>query len=214
MLASPRSFIYSDNKRDILVESVAPPGIMLSRIQGKLVKHLRKCKKLLEGSKLRGEDFVMPNIRGPLDMNDISSAIRIQHHGQTLLLGGDVLTRNWNVILESESEPADSILLSHHGSYTGFPKQYWGKGFCKVGAMALVSGRGRHQPSPSVVRFLKKNGSEVHCTAATSTITSHTLYRYTRVFHHGRPVSKPMDGQHLVLSLGRSGLGFRAIPSH
>lgn len=134
----------------VRVRSVAPPGSMLTDLQEDIRRFLRKARVRLE----EGGAYRPPKGR-LVDLNHSSSALEVIHDGCRLVFGGDVYRAAWVKLFPGAKLAADYFLLSHHGAASGFPKAIWRKVFHKSGAHLVISGKGLHQPSASVVKFLK-----------------------------------------------------------
>jgi beta-lactamase superfamily II metal-dependent hydrolase len=188
-ISSPGMVIYEDKTRNIVVDSVAPVGFAYKRTQESLERYFERCRR--EWTKAKGDsevEFRLPSPKGALDLNHLSSAIRVRLGEKTFLFGGDVLKYNWQLLLRSSKLPADVVLLSHHGSHTGFPASAWGDSFAGTQTTALISGEGFHQPSPSVVEHLTARQARVVATgSALVPLTGNGLRGYVANFHHKLP---------------------------
>lgn len=187
-ITSPGIVLYEDVERGVLIDSVAPIGYMYKRAEEALARYFRRCKRELQKAREAGTAFVLPPPRGVLDLNHLSSAIRVKQGQNVLLLGGDVLRDNWKALLRHTRLPANVILLSHHGSQTGFPADAWGDSFGVPRATALISGEGFHQPSQSVLSQLVAGQNPVVATGSLMPLSgSSALREYVAAFHHKAP---------------------------
>lgn len=213
-LTGPGIPIYHDAGSNLTIESAAPPGNMLRKVEKYLIGYGRRCRQAVEKYDKTGE-LQWPVVNSKLDLNHLSSAIKVSYHDQEFLLGGDVLKANWNFLLKQKKLEADVIMLSHHGSYTGFPTKHWGKGFGRAQAVALISGEGKHQPSKSVVDTLRKAGNIFYCTAynVAARKAASSLYRYVSTFHHKQPAPAPIyPKQNLIVNLSSQGIRVTTQP--
>jgi len=156
-LTAPGITIYKDKAKDIKLQSVAPEGSMMTGVEKVLRDYIRKLKKAVA----RGEP--LPRLSNAYDLNRTSSAIEICHDGKRVILGGDVLNRSWKNLVEMNNLKSDAFLLSHHGAANAFPLKQWDK-IHKNQMHVVISGRGYHQPSPSVLKHLRDRRAVVWVT--------------------------------------------------
>lgn len=212
-ISSPGLMIYDDEQAGIRVRSVAPLGSVYRKVQESVSRYFRSCLKAFVVSQSKGEEIVLPRPVAGMDLNKLSSAILVESPYGSVLLGGDVLARDWEILLESNSLPVDVVLLSHHGSYTGFPKNRWATGaFGHRQTIALVSGEGRHQPSSQVEDHLKVYGNELVCTSRGMTRPGQSSLReYVNRMHLGRPWGES-SGADIVVTLAKTGIEVKREP--
>ena len=210
-LTAPGAVLYQDKEARILVDAIAPVGHAYKRAQESLSRYFRRCRLELERCNKESRSFRLPSPRNVLDLNHLSSAVRLRIDEKTFLLGGDVLRRNWTTLLKEGQLPADAVLLSHHGSYSGFPSTEWGTTFAEPHTLALISGEGYHQPSQSVVEHLTSRSHKIVSTgSAFATSMGSILREYVSDFHHRTPRSKGAR-QHVVVRINRGTISTETV---
>jgi beta-lactamase superfamily II metal-dependent hydrolase len=211
-LTSPGIRIYEDRHREIVVETVAPSGDTFKKVQDSLSRYFQKCRQLIQHSGgITLSSLPKPN--SAMDLNRLSSAVKIDVAGRSLVLGGDVLGGAWKkLLINGTNLDAHAVLLSHHGSHTGFPTKSWAAGFGRRNGIALVSGEGLHQPSPSVVKEVKAAGCQIYSTSVSGRSRRSHLADYVSKFHHGRGYL--MDSKRdIIIRVEREGTWVEFAPS-
>lgn len=162
-LSSPEVPIYEKKAIGLTVKSVAPNGAMLSLMNkylGEFFREMIKAQRLGDNDAARRARQKLNNY----DLNRTSSAILLSYRGKRVLLGGDVLRRAWELVLDGGTALAsDAFLLSHHGSSDALPTKRWPAMLGKA-SQTIVSGFGHGQPSASVLAFLKSSGANLWTT--------------------------------------------------
>jgi hypothetical protein len=149
-VAGPGQMIFDAG--GLTVRSVAPDGLMLTRVTRQLRRHVTTvAKRYAEGTMT---DDV--SATGGYDLNQTSSAVLLEMGGYRFLFGGDVLTPTWNVVAEAGQYHSDVFVMSHHGADNAFAAKTIAK-LARPGMRMIVSGAGRGQPAPSVVRELRSS---------------------------------------------------------
>ena len=213
-ISNPDVVIFRDATLDVEISSVAPPGDSAGRVEQALTQYYSRLIRALKKSG-SNEQYERPVPASTMDLNLLSSAFLVRVGGSRMLIGGDVLRSSWNTLLGSGMRiDSEVVLLSHHGSYTGFPKKWWGNGFGASKALALVSGEGRHQPSPSVVQHLSLHGAQI---ISTSMLIDpcpgvDRIGTYVSRFHH-KNQRRQLAKQDIVLSIDRDGIRWSTLPS-
>lgn len=194
-LTAPGLEIYRDDANNVTVRSLAPEGTMLSGIERVLETQISEMKSALR------EDKEMPNIGRSYDLNRTSSAIELNYQGYKVVLGGDVLNATWNIVMNNHVRlDSDVFLLGHHGASNAFPQKLWDT-LKTPNGHTIISGRGRGQPAPSVINFLRKhNNGRVWITNLPETYPDR-LFSYVASVHYGVKTAKPRAGK-VVCSLG------------
>jgi hypothetical protein len=162
-LSAPEFPIYEEKAIGLTVKSVAPNGAMLSRMNkylGEFYREMVKAQRSRDNDAARRARQKLRNY----DLNRTSSAIMLSYRGKRVLLGGDVLRRAWELVLDGGTALAsDAFLLSHHGSSDALPKKRWSSMLGKA-SHTIVSGFGHGQPSAGVLAFLKRSGANLWTT--------------------------------------------------
>lgn len=198
-VVGPGVVLFEDRDLDILVRSVAPAGEMLRRVQRILSKHLRSLRE--RGSAALSVQDLRPPPSRFYDLNISSSALEIRFRESTIVLGGDVLSGTWRLLLKRAPLRPDSFVLSHHGSHTGFSGRDWSARVHRKGQSAIAAGKGAHQPSESVLRHLGEARTRTWATNVPEGWNSSSVLDFVQEVHYGiRPAGQPVKSDvHVIL---------------
>jgi hypothetical protein len=146
---SPRTVLFEDSASGVRVETVAPEGVMLLKVQRTLARWFGS---LRSANKNADRPIRLNEPPRTFNLNHTSSALLVSTARHRVLLGGDVLAGAWRRLAPGFSPEVDALVLSHHGSHSGFSRD----GFhylLKTGGIGVVSGDGRY-PTGSMRRCL------------------------------------------------------------
>jgi len=199
-ISSPDLCIYCDDLNGVDIRSVAPEGMMLDGVKKVLQQYILKLKRALEmGESLTHISQIAA--RG-YDLNKTSSAIAVTYSGMTFLLGGDVLNQTWKIIADGGNlRKADVVLLSHHGADNAFPEKLWAS-IQNANGRTIISGRGRGQPAPSVLNYLRRRGASVWTTNIVKSRSGFdTVHSYIVAFHYGADAYSNVTRGNVICSM-------------
>lgn len=191
-LTSPGMAIYSDAVNDVTISSIAPDGLMLNGVRQTLQRYLAKARAALK------KEESIPDPDRSYDLNRTSSALDVRCKDTRLILGGDVLTRTWNIVLANMQIESDIILLSHHGAANAFPKKIWDRLHKRYGH-SIVSGKGNGQPDRNVLKHLREHAQSLWATNVPHGSGSDPTLTYVHMVHLGGERNAPVSNQGNVI---------------